>query len=37
LESITLNEERYITMEGMGVIETSGTISIASHNDQKIV
>jgi hypothetical protein len=32
-----LNEERYITMGGMGVIETSGTISIAGHNDQKIV
>jgi len=37
LESITLNEERNITMGGMGVIETSETISIAGHNAQKIV
>ena len=34
LESITLNEERNITMGGMGVIETSETISIAGHNAQ---
>jgi hypothetical protein len=34
LESITLNEERNITMGGMGVIETSETISIAAHNAQ---
>jgi hypothetical protein len=32
-----MNEERYIAMGGMGVIETSRTISIAGHNDQKIV
>ena len=37
LESIKTSEENNITMEGIGIIETSETISIAGHDAQKIV
>jgi hypothetical protein len=37
LEAIRTSEEHNITLGGIGIIETSETISVAGHDAQKIV